>query len=338
MEKERSRATDSTIFSLKNKFPTEQYESTAGVYGGEIVKTIGNKMIYKTGKFLDQVDVKGDAVLRIFDDHVVKEPLKMFLKHPKNFLNIFFKSEPMRRRGSPVEIDQNIKRLGLTEYYGLHPQGIEIKKPEVFTKGILLTDIYEVKSSLFDNIDRFQALGEATKYISQVHNQYGPVGDIVGDIIFQKKEGSKVINPVLNIPDIILTPSKKRVDFIKKSFLEKGFSSQESDKKTNEIISKEQKAVDVCELMISNAFAEFKLSNNPQLVEKTIKTIAENYEDKNILKLAKSFIKRGRQTLPGNKTGGILRSFFSLHNRAHLGANKKNAQSVRQIIIDQLKF
>ena len=336
MSKEHSRPVDATIITLKNIFPTDQYKSMAGVYGGEIITTIDHKMVYKTGKPLDRIDVIGDAVLRTFDDHVVKEPLKMFMKHPKSFLNIFFNSEPMRRRGSPIEIDQNIKRLGLTEYYGLHPLGIEIKKPEVFTKGIVLSDIYEVKSPFFDDIDRFQALGEATKYISQVHSQFGPVGDIVGDIIFQQKEGSKVINPVLNIPDVILTPSKKRIDFIKKSLSKPGVSLEDIDKKTNEIISKEQKAVDICELMLSSAFGEFKLSNNQKLVEKTIQTIVQNYEDKDVLKLAKSFIKRGRHTLPDSQAGGIFKSFFTLHNQAHLGANKENAPTVRQITIDQL--
>jgi hypothetical protein len=325
---------------LKNKFPSELYKSNVGVYGGEIINASDGKMIYKTGKFLDQVDVKGDSVLRIFDDHVIKEPLKLLLRHPKIFFNFAFNSEPMRRRGSPAEIAKNIERLGLAEFYGPHPQGIEIKKPEVFTKGIVLADIYEVdkiQAPILKDINRFQALSEATKYISNIHHEFGPIGDIVGDIIFQQKDGSKVINPVLNIPDIILTPSKRRINSLKEFYKKEKFSSQEINQKIEKIISKEQKAVDVSELMISSAFGEFKFSNDPKLVEKTIQIIAENYEDKDILRLVKSFIKRGRHTLPDSNAGGILKSFFALHNQAHLGANKENATAVRQIIVDQLE-
>lgn len=321
---------------IKNPFPTELYPSTIGIYGAEIATTPEGKMIYKIGsKLSDKIDVVGDAFLRIFDDHVVKEPLKMFLRHPGVFLNFVFKSEPMRRRGSRDEILQNIERLGLTEFYGPALGGIEIKKPEVFTQSVALGDIYEAKrinSPILEDIDRFQALSVASSYIGRVHQDYGPIGDIVGDILFQQKEGSKVINPVLNIPDVVLNPSKRRTKYMRESFSQTGLSSQEIDTKIKNIFSQEQKAVDICELMISCAFCEFKLSDNPELVERTIQTIAQNYPDKEVLKIAKAFIKRGRHTLPGNKNGGILKNFFTLHNSIHLDATKENAEAVRQII------
>lgn len=327
---------NTTLHLVKNKFPSEQYQSTIGVYGGEIITTPEGKMVYKTGgKLWNKIDVIGDALLRTYDDHVVKHPLKMLFKHPRLFFSFVFKSEPMRRRGSPAEIIENINRLGLEEFYGPHSQGIEIKKPEIFTKGIALGDIYEAKkinSPILNDINRFQALSEATKYISNIHDKKGPIGDIVGDIMFQQKEGSKVINPVLNIPDVILTPSKRRIKFIKESLTYRGVSPQEIDQRIKKIFSQEQKAVDICELMISCAFSEFKVSNDPVLVEKTIQVIANNYQNKEILKITNSFIKRGRHTLPGNKNGGILKSFFSLHNIAHLGANKENANNIRQIV------
>lgn len=38
-----------------------------------------------------------------------------------------------------------------------------------------------------------------------------------------------------------------------------------------------------------------------------------------------------------NKKGGILNSFFSMHNMAHLGANKDWSEKVRETVIKDYK-
>jgi len=303
---------------IKNRLPSEQYQSTVGVYGGEITKTPDGKMVYTINQgFINKVDVIGDKVLRKFDDHAMKKPWKMLATHPKDFIYTAFKSEPMRHRGTKEEITANIQRLGLSEYYGLSERGIEIKKPEVFTKGIAIKDIFradQINSPILNDIDRFQALAEETKYIRSVHDKYGPAVDFIDDVMFQKKEGNVVMNPVLNIPDVILTPSENR-------------------NAKPETIAKEQKATDVVELLTWTAFEEFRRSNDSLSVGKAMTTIIENYNDPVILSIARSFIKRGRPTLPGEK---MDKGITALHNKVHLGANKKKSLEVRKIITEKL--
>lgn len=337
--------------NIKNRLPTENYESTVGVYGGEIVTTEDNKMVYVCKKLKDKIDKWGDKILRKFDDHHIKEPFKLLKRHPGIFFDILLHAEPMRYRGSTEEIAKNAERLGLSEYYGIHPSGIEIKKPEVFTKGIAMGDIFksnEIDSPFLDSIDRFQALAEETNYIDTIHSKYGAIGDIVDDVIFQDitKDG-QVFNPVLNIPDIILNPSKKRIEMVYGSKLDKAkknkgenLNKEEEEnilKETNKYIEKEQKAIDVNELILSSVFSEIRRNPENPEITKIIETIFENYKDTEVLKLANLLMRKGRHTLLDNKKGGILNSFFSMHNMAHLGANKDWNEKVRETVIKDYK-
>lgn len=75
---------------------------------------------------------------------------------------------------------------------------------------------------------------------------------------------------------------------------------------------------------------------NPE-ISKIIETIFENYKDTEVLKLANLLMRRGRHTLLDNKKGGILNSIFSMHNMAHLGANKDWSEEVRKTIINDYR-
>jgi hypothetical protein len=343
---------------VKNMLPSERYHSTVGVYGGKISINPYGKMIYTINHGLvNRIDVIGDQILRKMDDHAMKHPLRMFFHHPKDFFYSAFKSDSVRQRGTPKQIAENIKRLGLSDYYGVTDKGIEIKKPEVFTQGIAIKDIFRsdlINSPVLSDIDRFQALEEEVKYIKSVHDKYGPAVDFIDDVMFQKKDGIKVLEPVLNIPDIALTPSEKRLEQIKARLtlqakrtkanksgfarelnldvkkVELGYSETHAiDKKVKERILREQKATDVVELLVWTAFEEFRRSNDASSVGKAMKTIIDNYNDKVILGIVRSFIKRGRPTLPGEK---MDKGATAWNNKVHLSATKRRSAEVREII------
>ncbi|MDP4009740.1 MAG: hypothetical protein Q8P53_02015 [Candidatus Shapirobacteria bacterium] len=369
---------------MKNSLPSSDYESTVGVYGGKL-KTINGELVYDMhSSFIDKIDVWGDRILRQWDDHYVQDFISMAKNHFGKLLGFVFHAEPMRRRGTPEEIAVNVERLGLSEYYGPYKDGIVIKKPEILTKGIAIADIFaanKIGSSKLQAIDRFQALAEETKYIDSVHQQFGPIGDIVGDVMFQNAEtikttpdsehpeieAVKVSNPVLNIPDIILTPSERRTDSLHQQMVEivkkeKAFKLEmEAENITlkvgeidiakgrvKKIIEREQKAIDIVELLISTAFMEIQRSKGtgePAEIERVIKTILINYKDQEVLKMVRYFVKRGRQILPGdlrrttnkNRKSGILNKVFSMHNQAHLGADNENSKMVRETILNEFK-
>src|SRR3990170_407525 len=342
---------------VKNRFPSERYKSTVGVYGGKIVTEPDGKMVYEINKgWNNWIDGKGEKILRRWDDHVIKEPWKMLTTHSREFWDVVFKSDPMRHRGTKEEIAANIQRLGLSEYYGIHPQGIEIKKPEVFTKKwIAIKDIFradQIKSPDLDGIDRFQALAEEAKYIRSIHDKYGAAGDFIDDVMFQEREGNAVMDPVLNIPDAILTPSTKRIKQLEKSAIsqmEKTVAKEQgidvetvrlsetefnvAEQKIKERFAKDQKATDVVELLVWTAFEEFRRSDDPESVDRAMTTIIKNYNDPVILSIVRSFVRRGRPTLPGEE---MDHGITALHNKGHLGANEKKSVKVREIIIEKL--
>lgn len=315
--------------SFVKTLPNEMYKSTVGVYGGEIRYDEKGRMVYDTRVLrkkiirgiLSGVDVIGDRILRPYDDHVVQNPIAMLKRHPKRFGGFVFRPNVPRHRGTTDQILENVKRLGLTEYYGKHPWGIEIKKPEIFTKGIALQDILrakEINSSVLADIDPMQALKEATIYIKKIHDEYGPIGDLVGDIMFQKKEGKEVKDPVLNIPDIVLTPTTRMI-------------------KSVEALSREQKATDVLEHLFHTGFELLRQSKDAVYAREALDTIIQAYRDKDVLSTTKSFVKRGRPTLPGmEKPKGVLKNLFPLHNQIHLSADLSNASQVRQLVIEEL--
>ncbi|MCX6723819.1 MAG: hypothetical protein NT155_01430 [Candidatus Staskawiczbacteria bacterium] len=303
----------------ESRLPNEEYKSTVGVYGGKI-KIEDGKMVWDTSGVISKIDKAGDAVLRTFDEHTVREPWKLLKSHPKWFLR-FLAPGTKRYRGGNEEVAKNIERLGLSEYYGPHENGIEIKKPEIYTQGVALQDVYRsdmIKSDKLKVADRFQALAEASKYIGEMHDKHGAVGEIlVSDIIFQENEDGKLGKPVLNMPDIIF--NKEKV-------------TSEKDKKATDLLD-----------FLSSAFTEeYRRSQKLEDADRALDVIISNYGGKDIIVMAESFIKRGRLTLQGdaevinlpNTITKKVRAVFSQHNKARLGS-KTNFEGKMKKRIEQ---
>lgn len=291
----------------ESSLPTEGYKSTVGFFGGQLVYDKEGRMVYDNRGFVSRTDRWGDPKLRTYDEHKVKNPWKLLRKHPRRFLR-FIHPGPKRYRGNTPEILEHITQLGLGGYYGSHAWGIEIKKPEVFKKGVALQDIFRqnlINASALYNLDRFQALGEATRYIASIHRNFGAIGEILpSDIIFQDTEGCLVRNPVLNIPDIVYNPGKK-------------FGRTE------------QKATDMLDFLASMGVEEFRRSGDWNQTKQALQVIIENYDDPNVIHTAGSLAQRGRLTLQG--------LVFPLHNRVRLGINAINEDTtgqLRQLVVE----
>lgn len=244
----------------------------------------------------------------------------MFLRHPRFFLRHLL-SGPKRYRGTKEEIVANAERLGLGEYYGLHPWGVEIKKPEIYKKGLALQDIYRVNligdAPVLQDIDRFQALAAAGEYARQIHDKYGAIGELLSnDIIFQGKEDGKVVNPVLNMPDIVFNQIKK-------------------------MSLPEQKAMDILDFLNHIGYEELRRSGDWSTLGKALQTILDHYGDNMVIKAVESLAKRGRLTLRGDEdvlhlkesVTTKLRPIFSQHNQARLSSSPAFAGKLRKKII-----
>ena len=291
----------------ESRLPNEEYESTVGVYGGKMNYDKEGKMVWDRRGIISKIDKAGDAVLRSYDEHVVKEPGKLLRMHPKIAAEKFFHPGTKRYRGGNEEVIENIERLGLSEFYGPHENGIEIKKPEIYKHGIPLQDVYRsdiIESDKLKATDRFQALAEASKYVRQIHNEHGGIGEVlVSDIIFQEDQGGKLEKPVLNLPDIVFNKEKK-------------------------IGEKDKKATDMIDFMSSVYGEEIRRSQNSEEAGKALDIIVKNYGDKDVISMVESFIKRGRLTLQGdtevlnlpNTSIKKARGLFSQHNKARLGS------------------
>lgn len=296
--------------------PTEGFRSTMIIYGGKLTTDPEGRMVLDRRGIVTRMNIRGDSFLRTYDDHEGRETkqLKVLRRDLKRHPTRFFRSimpGPKRYRGSQQEIERNIQRLGLEDYYDLHPWGIEIKRPEVFTKGIPFQDIYRadlISSDRINGIDRFQALASVASYMRYIHDHFGAIGEGVPyRFIFQTQERNVAQDPVLFIPDIIYNPQKQ-------------FGRTE------------QKATDVFELLISVGIEELRRSNDWTQVKKALEVVIQNYADQEVLGATGSFAKRGRLTLKG--------WLFSQHNKAHLGignltrAQQQSLDTLRQMVID----
>jgi len=288
--------------------PHEEYKSTVGVYGGKINFDKEGKMVWDRRGIVSKIDKAGDAVLRTFDEHTLKEPWKLLKRHPKYFLR-FLAPGTKRYRGDNEEVIGNIERLGLDEYYGPHEYGVEIKKPEIYTHGLNLQDVYRsdiIDSEKLKTTDRFQALAEASKYVREIHDNHGGIGELlVSDIIFQEDENGKLGKPILNLPDIVFN----------------------KEKNTGE---KDKKATDLLDFLSSVFGEEYRRSKTIEGTDRVLDTIIENYGDRDIISLVKSYIKMGRLTLQGDAEVLNLpetittkaRGVFAQHNKARLSTTK----------------
>lgn len=284
----------------ESKLPSEGYDSVVGVYGGKLKYDEGDRMFIDRTGFVSKFDKTGDAVIRTVDEHVVKEPGRLLKKHPKIAIEKLFAPGAKRYRGSNEEVLKNVERLGLSDYYGPHEKGIEIKKPELFTKGFHLLDIYRadiVKPGEQDELerltelkstDRFEALEEAAKYARRIHDEHGAVGELnMFHFLFPgKKPDGTLQEPVLYMPDIVWNEKKK---------------TSEADKKTT----------DTLDFLSTVFFEEERRSHDPKEINRALDTVIRNYGDPRIIALVASFIGRGRLTLRGD--AGALDAIAESH-------------------------
>lgn len=247
---------------VAHELPKSGYESTMKVYGGQFIRDGEGKMVYDPRDAQSAiVDIPGDRVLRAFDEHHIKEPGKMFRRHPELLLqSLPFKADAKRYRGTMEQTYENIKKFGLEEMYGLYkfpelsakekllkprrmqePYGIEVKQPEVFKNAVGLQDIFRadkiVNAPELKHIDRFDALGKATDYMRELHEK---TGGGIGEgntymFLFTEKEDTEVAKPILMIPTEIWNPEKK-------------------------ISPIEQKTTDLLDLLVNAGFEEFRRS------------------------------------------------------------------------------
>lgn len=298
----------------ESRMPNKEFKSTVGVYGGKLKIEDDGKMIWNNRGIISKIDKTGDAVLRNYDEHVMKNPWDFFKRNPALFFK-FLMPGTKRFRGNKNEIFENIKRLGLENVYGQHDKGIEIKDQELFTDGVVLQDVYradligEGAEKLVD-LDKSDLLARASSYLKEIHDNHGAVGEVLpSDFIFRKDEDGNLGEPVLNIPDIVF-----------------------NDKKT--IGEKEKKTTDLLDFVVSMGAEDFRISQNKESVKRTMKIILENYNDKEVISLLKSFIKRGRLTLAGDKNSESVnipsdsfttknRGLFTKHNEARIVNNRE---------------
>jgi len=305
----------------ESRIPTEGYESTLGVYGGKIKTEENGKMVWDNRGPISKIDKWGDAILRTYDEHIVRDLSNLFKRHPKLFFQ-FLAPGPKRYRGSKEEIFSNIQRLGLESVYGIHEHGIEIKDQDLYHRGLPLQDLYRsdlIDSDRVDGFDRFEALALSARYIRRIHDEHGGIGELnIGDIIFKRHENNHVSEPVLNMPDIVFNEEKN-------------------------IGEKEKKATDMLDFIISVGAEEFRRSGGDlKSVKEAMKKVLENYNDSNVISLVGSYIKRGRLTLSGDKESEAVnlpqdtfttkhRGFFTKHNEARIVNDRSLEVSLKDI-------
>lgn len=292
----------------------DEHTANAGIFLGRAVRVWKNRAtgLLETVKLKDTSEAKKHA-----EDTWEKNKAKWEEKPAahniasrslvKLSLEGFGSGYALRYRGTPQEIVENADRLGLSEYYGSHPWGIEIKKPEIYSEGISLYDILiaqkEGKIPL-QGINRNQAIGEAAKYAKEIHDNHGAIGELLAmDIQFQRTEGGIVSNPILGLPDIVWNNDATMSETAKK-------------------------ATDIMDFLVNISFWEHKAGINPEDIQKDLDTILANYDDPQVIRAVRAFINPDRKskkpTLPGENKLGIL------HNVARLGADKDFTHSVRQ--------
>ncbi|MEK7580767.1 MAG: hypothetical protein AAB512_00645 [Patescibacteria group bacterium] len=303
------------------------YKSKVGMFGGKLIRE-GDRLVFRMTGSISKLDKWGDKLLRTYDEHTVKEPLKLLRRSRGWALRAARPFQPKRYRGNVQEIAQNIERLNLAEYYAPVHDGIEIKKPEVFTSSPNLYDIYmsdTIGSELLDQTDRFQALKEASRYLSEVHISSGAVGEVLtNEFFFQGNENGRVSQPVLNIPDIVWNPEKYDSDRLK---------------------STEPKATDLLDFLASVGMQEIRRSNGDlKMLDKAMEAVLKGYQNATVIRATKSLALRGRLTLPGDASSINLppsitrkiRGFLSVHNNARLGANSTHSAILRGEIVKNI--
>lgn len=305
------------------KMPAHGYESTVGTYGARMKFEADGKLVWDNRGFVAQFDTWGDAILRTYDDHVVKDLGTLLKRHPKLFFK-FLMPGSKRYRGTKEEIVRNAKRLGLDDVYGLHEHGIEIKQPELYLKGIQFQDIYRadvIGDPLLTRIDRFDAIVLVSEYIRKIHDEHGGIGQaLVPTFLFKEHTESEVQGPLFSIPDIVFNEDK--------------------------IISeKEKKATDILDFVMSLGSEEFRRSGGDLVsVERAVRTSIEKYGDTDVLSLVHSYILRGRLTFAGDVDSKEIdlpqdtfttrhRGLFSKHNEVRVVNNRSLEKTLKEMVL-----
>ncbi|MDR3558527.1 MAG: hypothetical protein P4L61_03280 [Candidatus Pacebacteria bacterium] len=300
------------------------YDSQVSIYGGNLRTDTEGALVWDNTGLYSRFDKWNDQILRAWDEHHVKDPVALAEKHPTAFLHMLpFVSGAKRFRGTSEQILENVNRLGLAEYYGAHPSGIEIKQPDIYKKGVNLQDIFHsdgIGSEKLSEIDRFTAVERAGEYLSSIHKKYGGVGEVLAnDIIFMKyDETEKSVGlPVLNLPDEIYN----------------------SDKTIGE---NEKKATDLLDFMASVAAEEWRRSGDWNEVKNVLDRLLAKYEQNEVVQMTESFVRRGRLTLPNEPeidktlslTAKVMKRAFQLHNTERLRVASEMSAQLRSAIIE----
>ena len=309
------------------KMPAQGYESTVGTYGARMKFEADEKLVWDNRGLVAQFDTWGDAILRTYDDHVVKDIGSLLKRHPKLFFK-FLMPGIKRYRGSKEEIFKNAKRLGLDDLYGLHEHGIEIKKPDVYLKGVQLQDIY--RADVIDNealmaIDRFEALAQVSAYLRTMHDAHGGIGQaLVPTFLFSQHGEGMVSDPVFSIPDVVFNEDKV-------------------------IGEKEKKAIDILDFVMSVGAEEFRRSGGDEVsVLRALTTVVVTYGDADVLELVGSYIIRGRLTFAGDVDSKEInlpkdsfttrhRGLFTKHNEVRVVNNRSLEKTLKEMMLKLCK-
>jgi hypothetical protein len=312
---DKTRKTVNSVMA-EQKLNPEGRGSKVSIYGGKLVTESDGSVVYNMRGLVSTIDRIGDKILRAADDHTIKEPLKMAMRKPKAFAKRVFSSGKRFRTFDPQKMNDHFAKLGLSEYYEGHPDGIKIKNNDVLKKGYNLQDIYQMPEL---GIERVPAAGQAANYLRNLHDRADSgIGDtVVMDYTFMKKEGKEVSEPVLFLPNVIY----------------------DSEKKTAPV---DQKATDLLEFLVSVGSEEYKASNDWDNVRKTLDTAVTNYhrdqDDNNLhntLAIARSFIRRGRINMPGSHKSKIGET-TTMHNAQHLQIAPEISAKTRELMLKSI--
>jgi len=308
------------------------YQSQAEISGGKMVVekdqlTGKDQVILETTAHSNKTDIKRDKMVRAFDDNVVREPLKMLIKHPRELLKrLPGKVEAKRYRAqTPAETYKIVEKLGLTNYFGPHEKGLIFKHPEILSEGTSLLDIFRqdvIGNTELRKIYRSQAIQSATEYIKQIHNERkSGFGDLrILNIIFQKREGERVSNPTLLLPNVQYNPNLN-------------------------IPLKEQKATDLIDFIFSIGAEEDRWTQGNSInITNAIDMVLNTYNEPDIIHLIKSYMKRGRLTMqaegnlvqrPDSLILDLLRPILSMNNKQRMKAGAATSAGLRRLIIER---
>ncbi len=307
------------------------YQRPKSVFGGFWHETRDHRLVW-TQNIISHADRWGDDFLRRFDEHTV--PLRRVLRRTYDQVgSLHHDIAPLlspsakRSRGTSEEIMENVrslswmegqKRRELSEFYGLYEvngeaKGIEGLQPDVIKGSITLEDII-LGLPGEKMADRYQAYRLAADHIRNVHQTSGRgIGELLAnDILFRRVEDGVVMDPLLNIPDIIYRQRKQRGPKV-------GLSDQlignVPEPVYKPVPTLDQQATDMLDFMMSIAVWESRRAErlgeahpHPYNIKRVMEEIVAGYREADttgeadrVIRLVRSFAVRGRLSLQGDE-------------------------------------